>query len=88
MHVAVQEGAQKNRSFMDYVDYLVDNNYVPPGSKGWIDYIRKKGNEANHEIVIMSKDEAFELLSFVEMLLKFVYEFPARIKPNSEAAET
>jgi len=67
--------------------YLADNNYVPPDGKGWVDHIRKKGNEANHEIVIMSKEEAFELLSFVEMLLKIVYEFPARILPNNEIAE-
>ena len=84
MHIAVEKNAPKNQSFMQYVEYLGATGYIPPDGKGWVDHIRKRGNEANHEIKIMSKDEAFELLSFVEMLLKFVYEFPARIMPETE----
>jgi hypothetical protein len=53
--------------------------YVPPDGKGWVDHIRKKGNEATHEIALMTAADAEELISFVEMLLKFVYEFPARV---------
>jgi hypothetical protein len=82
MHVAVEKGADENKSFLYYVEYLSDNNYLPPDGKTWVDHIRTKGNEANHEIVMMSKDDAFELLSFAEMLLKFVYEFPARLTPS------
>jgi hypothetical protein len=52
---------------------------VPPNGKGWVDHIRKKGNEATHEIVLMKKDDALELISFAEMLLKFIYEFPAQV---------
>jgi hypothetical protein len=44
-----------------------------------VDHIRKKGNEANHEIALMTRVDAEELLSFSEMLLKFIYEFPSRI---------
>ena len=40
---------------------------------------RKKGNEATHEIAIMNQPDAKELLSFVEMLLRFIYEFPSMI---------
>ena len=83
MHVAVGKGAEPGQNFLDYVIYLTEKGYVPPDGKGWVDHIRKKGNEANHEIVIMSKEIALELLSFVEMLLKFVYELPARIMPPS-----
>jgi len=55
--------------------------YVGDG-KGWVDHIRKKGNEANHEIVIMKKGDALDLITFIEMLLKFIYEFPSRIPPK------
>lgn len=79
MHIAVEQGADENKSFFHYVEYLADNGYVPPNGRGWVDHIRQKGNEANHEIVLMSKNEAIELLSFIEMLLKFIYEFPARL---------
>ena len=51
----------------------------PPNGKGWVDHIRKKGNEAAHEIVLMTKADADELIVFSEMLLKFVYEFPNRV---------
>ena len=50
-----------------------------------VDHIRKKGNEANHEIVLMEKEDAEDLLVFSEMLLKFIYEFPKRVPPSVTA---
>jgi hypothetical protein len=38
-------------------------------------------NEANHEIKIMAEADAEDLTGFSEMLLKFVYEFPAKVPP-------
>jgi hypothetical protein len=78
MHIAVNEGAKDGISFVEYVNYLVDNHYAPPNSKKWVDKIRSHGNEANHEIVIKKKEDAEEIMVFLEMLLKFIYEFPAR----------
>jgi transcription elongation factor Elf1 len=82
MHLAVDKGAEKGKRFIEYVEYLSDNHYVPPGGKDWVDHIRSKGNEANHEITIMSKEDALDLIRFSEMLLKFIYEFPMRIPPK------
>jgi len=75
MHIAVEESAEEGLNFLQYVNYLSDNGYLPPNGKHWVDHIRKKGNEANHEIVLMSATDARLLLTFVEMLLRFVYEF-------------
>ena len=86
MHLAVEKGASEGKSFLQYVEYLSDKGYVPPDGKGWVDYIRTKGNEANHEIKIMSRDDAKDLITFSEMLLKFVYEFPAKVKPPPPAS--
>jgi hypothetical protein len=80
MHISVSKGAEENKSFAYYVKYLSDNHYVPRDANDWVDHIRNKGNEANHEISIMPKDEAEELLSFCEMLLKVIYEFPTSVK--------
>lgn len=80
MHIAVSKGAKPGESFAHYVEYLTDNHFVPPDAKDWVDHIRKKGNEANHDIVIMSTEDAQELIAFSEMLLKIIYEFPAAIK--------
>jgi hypothetical protein len=79
MHLAVSLGAKGGEPFIAYVQFLADQHYVPPGARGWVDHIRKKGNEANHEITLMTQDDAQELLAFVQMLLKVIYEFPASI---------
>jgi len=79
MHIAVAQKAPEGKNFMEYVEYLSTAGFVPPNGKGWVDHIRKKGNEANHEIRLMSKDDAEELILFAEMLLKFIYEFPQRV---------
>ena len=70
---------------MEYVEYLSQKGYIPSDGKGWVDYIRTKGNEANHEIKIMSSADAADLITFSEMLLKLVYEFPAKVQPPPPA---
>jgi hypothetical protein len=76
MNIAVEQGAAEGLKFIEYVVYLSDKGYVPPNGKYWVDHIRKKGNEATHEIALMEEADAQELLSFLEMLLRFIYEFP------------
>lgn len=79
MNIAVSQGAEEGKTFLHYVEHLASSGYVPPNGRGWVDHIRKKGNEANHEITLMNKSDAEELILFTEMLLKFVYEFPSRV---------
>lgn len=79
MNIGVAQGAKEGDTFIKYVEFLAKEGYVPPNGKAWVDHIRKKGNEANHEIVLMSKTDADELVLFIEMLLKFIYEFPNKI---------
>jgi hypothetical protein len=79
MNVAVHRGAPEGQSFISYVAYLATQGYVPPDGKVWVDHIRKKGNEANHEITLMEQADAEDLVTFSEMLLKFIYEFPKRV---------
>lgn len=86
MNIAVSKGAEEGKSFIEYVQYLADKNFIPPGSKDWVDHIRKKGNEAPHEIAIRTREEAEELISFVEMLLKIIYEFPANVRARTGGA--
>lgn len=79
MNIAVAQGAGEGLKFIEYVEYLAANGFIPPNGRAWVDHIRRKGNEATHEIALMKKVDAEELIAFVEMLLKFVYEFPARV---------
>ena len=80
MNIAVQNGEKEGLSFVQYIDFFEKNHFTPPNSRGWVDHIRKKGNEANHEIKIMAKEDAEDLINFIEMILKFIYEFPGRIE--------
>jgi len=79
MNIAVQQGAAEGLKFNEYVNYISDKGFVPPNGKHWVDHIRKKGNEATHEIAIMGEQDARDLISFVEMLLRFIYEFPSMV---------
>jgi hypothetical protein len=78
MNIAVEQGAPEGGTFASYVDHLAGAGYVPPNGKVWVDQIRTIGNEATHEIDVKTSDEAERLLAFLEMLLKFIYEFPAK----------
>lgn len=79
MHIAVEKGAPENCSFVSYIDYLQDNNWLPPNGKEWADQIRKQGNQSTHEIVLADREVAVTLLEFCEMILKFSYEFPNKL---------
>ena len=88
MNITIAEGAAEGLKFIEYIDYLEKNNYLPPKGRDWVDHIRKKGNEATHEIAIMTKEDAEELIIFVEMLMKFIYEFPSIIKSKKNTSGT
>jgi hypothetical protein len=79
MNVAVDRGAPENQSFAVYVDFLDRNGWVPPNGKQWVNHIRTKGNEATHQILPISKADLEDLLVFVEMLLRVIFEFPKRL---------
>jgi len=46
-----------------------------------VDVIRQKGNEANHEIVVMTEADAQQIMAFVEHFLRTVYELPSMLPP-------
>ncbi|KAB2337641.1 DUF4145 domain-containing protein [Cytobacillus depressus] len=79
MNVAFSKGAKAGEKFAVYVDFLDNNHFIPPGGKGWVDHIRKKGNEATHEIPNLKREDALELLDFTEMLLRNVFEMPGKM---------
>lgn len=77
MNAAVVEGATANQSFQQYVNWLDTSGFVPKKGKDWVDQIRKLGNEATHEIHLVTEDDAKRVLLFTEMLLRFMFELPS-----------
>lgn len=81
MHLAVDVAeAKEGETFVQYIDHLKNAGYVPPNEKAWIDYIKKLGNEKNHEIKIGTVEESSKILKFIEVLLIFIYEFAQEIE--------
>lgn len=73
MHVAVDKGAKENLTFVEYMTYLQEQQYITPHSKGWVDLVRKHGNQAAHHIGPPSEERAASTLSFTTQLLRLVY---------------
>lgn len=82
MNISVEQGAKEGKGFVEYVNYLYDNNFIPPNGKEWVDSIRKLGNEANHKIDFKSLQDAQLILTFTEMLLRFIYEMSGLMKES------
>lgn len=80
MHIAVDCGADVGEKFAFYVNYLDKQNYIPVKCKDWVDIIRDKGNEANHEIVILEEKDAKQLINFIEIIISVIYEMPYQAK--------
>ncbi|MGH9351965.1 MAG: DUF4145 domain-containing protein [Terriglobia bacterium] len=78
-NVSVYLGAEPGQTFERYVDWLENNGHIPPKGRPWVDRIRNKGNEANHEIAAIGKADAEQMITFLGMLLKIVFEFPAQL---------
>ncbi len=88
MNTAVAKGAEPNLGFVAYVDHLAASGYIPPDAKPWVDHIRTKANEATHEIPQVAAADAEELVALVEMLMKLVYELPAKVNARVAKAES
>ncbi len=84
MSLSVQHGADAGKKFAFYVDYLDKEGYVPPNGKEWVDRIREGGNEATHELPGTERKQAEQILTFVEMLLRFNYEFPQMLQTKED----
>lgn len=87
MNIAVARGAKEGLQFWQYVNYLSEQGFVPPNGKEWVDQIRKKGNEATHVIALMKREDAEDLITFSEMLLRFVFEFSGRLRARTDKVQ-
>lgn len=74
MHVAVEKGSKEGLSFVAYLSHLEGAGYVTPPMKGWVDLIRKHGNEATHELQAPDRKRAESTVMFTAELLRLVYE--------------
>lgn len=87
MHIAVEKGADPGKSFVAYVEWLISERYAPRGAESWVDYIRTRANEANHQIELMTQEDAKGILGLTEELLRITYELPSSVPPLPASQE-
>ena len=77
MHLAVDvAGCAQGKSFVEYVNALDTEGYIPNGLKSVVDSVRARGNIANHELPSSSAADAKITLTITEHLLRGIYELP------------
>ena len=69
----------KDSSYKDCVDYLINNDYIPKNSKKYADDLRNTANEFTHELQKVTKEKAEELIYIVEFLLVTIYQYGEKI---------
>lgn len=65
------------------IDFLANQGLAPPNGRVCVDNIRKKGNEATHEIALMANVDASNLINFSKRFLNFIYKLPSAISTPS-----
>lgn len=86
-HIAVEKGADKNRNFTYYVEYIVDEYFGKRDAKIWLDKIRSYANDSVHHLEIATKENTKSIIKFIETILKIIYEYPAEVKENTKKEE-
>jgi hypothetical protein len=76
MAVACDKGADEGLKFVQYVDYILSNVLPIPDAKDAISRIKDIGNEANHKLRFVSREDARRSLSIVNYLMNGVYAIP------------
>ncbi|AJH02109.1 hypothetical protein LF65_05601 [Clostridium beijerinckii] len=79
MNISCELGANEGLKFVQYIDYLENNNHIPSRAKQWVDKIRLLGNDGTHKLESRTKADAELAILFTSMLLKLIYEMPGRL---------
>lgn len=86
MNIAVEEGADKDRDYKTYVDYLGSKRLFSPKMGEFVNSIRDLGNEANHQIAPKPEKDALLAIEFVGGLIRYNYELPGKLATRPERA--
>ena len=73
MHIAVEKGAAKGLRFVQYCDYLIDENVVATPQHVILTRIKDAGNLENHAIRRAAGEEAEDLLALMTHLINGIY---------------
>ncbi|MEO2601308.1 DUF4145 domain-containing protein [Clostridium butyricum] len=79
MNISCESGAKEGLKFVQYIDYLKTEGYIPKNAEPWVDKIRLLGNDGTHKIEDRSEEDAKLSIQFISTVLKMMYEMPGRL---------
>lgn len=84
LYVASDLGAESRdlKSFKSAVTWLQKNSWLPPKADRLADEVRKRGNEANHELRIFNAEDCTLVLGFTQQILRNAYEIASLMPPE------
>jgi len=82
MNIACSFGAKEGESFVHYVEYLYEKRYLNQQLEVWARRVKDVGNDANHKVMKISRDEARDIFDFIYFLLIVLYELPHRARKS------
>jgi len=82
LYVAVANGLPAkagNRApeFYKVAEHLESEGIITKLMRSWVDRIKDVGNDANHDLPHIESDDAMDVATFTEQLLRLAYELPA-----------
>lgn len=77
-HISKEQGSPKS-TFNEAIGYLETEGHITKQMKPTLDWIRQKGNEAAHDLVVFCEADALLVMDFTANLLRNVYDYPRRI---------
>lgn len=77
MAIACKEGATDGKPFVEYVDYITTRVLAYPKAKDSIDRIRLIGNDANHSLQFVSRDDARRAIEIIGYIMNTIYSLPS-----------
>lgn len=101
-HIAVEQGLPavdakgKGPSFEACLAQLREKGLLTPPLEPWVQHIKEVGNKANHDLAVISAEDAQRVATFTRQLLVTTYEMPHKMRevlgeppaePGQEAGE-
>ena len=88
LHVAEEKGlkVEKKTTFIEAVNYLFEEGWMPKSARIWIDALKKIGNDANHKIELVEDKAARIAITFTQQMLENVFQNVALAESYREAS--
>ena len=74
MNLAADHGAKAGRRYAEYVGWLAEKGYITGAIRERIEFVRDRGNDANHHLGPVGRKRAMSAFMLTTELMRRVYE--------------